>query len=122
MEGSDLSIVLCDNAFIHELNRQWRGKDKPTDVLSFPGATPEEIQRHRRAPDEVPLALGDVVISLDVVHERVGEEPDAEMKEITRLLVHGIVHLMGHDHEKEAEAARMERMEREILSALSETD
>lgn len=121
MEKSDLSIVLCDNAFIHDLNRQWRQKDKPTDVLSFPGAAPEEIQRHRRDPDAVPLALGDVVINLDVVHERVGDEPTSEMEEIVRLLVHGVAHLMGHDHEKTADAVRMERLEREILSALSET-
>lgn len=81
----------------------------------------EEIQRHRHAPDAIPLVLGDVVINLDIVHERVGVGFDAEIKEIQRLLVHGVVHLIGHDHETDAEAARMERVEQEILSALTET-
>lgn len=122
LEKSDLSVVLCDNAFIQDLNRQWRKKDAPTDVLSFAAATPDEIQRHRKNPDAFPLVLGDVVISLDIVHERVGDEPAAEMQEITRLLVHGIVHLMGYDHEEDTQAQRMERLERDILSAMGQPD
>jgi len=117
LEKSELSLVFCDNAFIQDLNRQWRQKDRPTDVLSFPAAEPAEVERHRKAPEKNPLVLGDVVISLDVVHERVGE--DGETQEIARLLVHGIVHLIGHDHENDADAERMETIEREILDVIS---
>ncbi len=117
LEKSELSIVFCDNAFIRNLNQQWRQKDQPTDVLSFPGAEPAEIGRHRRDPEGSPLVLGDVVISLDVVHERVGEE--GEMQEIARLLVHGIVHLIGHDHINDDDAERMETIEQEILGVIS---
>lgn len=117
LEKSELSLVFCDNTFIQNLNRQWRQKDRPTDVLSFPAAEPAEVERHRKDPEQNPLVLGDVVISLDVVHERVGEE--GEIHEIARLLVHGIVHLIGHDHENDADAERMETVEREILEVIS---
>lgn len=117
MERSELSLVFCDNAFIRDLNRQWRGKDRPTDVLSFPGAEPAELERHRKDPEANPLILGDIVISLDVVHERVGE--DGEMQEIVRLLIHGLAHLMGGDHENDADAARMEAVEGELAGVVA---
>lgn len=117
MERSELSVVLCDNAFIHDLNRQWRQKDRPTDVLSFPAADAAEIDAHRQEPDGHPLVLGDVVISLDVVHERVGEA--GEIQEISRLLVHGITHLLGHDHEKDDDAQKMEIVEKELWGLIS---
>ncbi len=117
MERSELSLVLCDNAFIHELNLQWRGKDRPTDVLSFSGAEPAAIERHRRDPEANPLVLGDIVISLDVVHERVGD--DGEIQEIIRLLIHGLVHLMGSDHVNDADAARMEAVEEELAGVVA---
>ncbi|MBU1070206.1 rRNA maturation RNase YbeY [Myxococcota bacterium] len=117
LEKSELSVVLCDNAFIQDLNRQWRQKDRPTDVLSFPAAEVAEVEAHRRDPDGHPLVLGDVVISLDVVHERVGE--DGEIQEISRLLVHGITHLMGYDHINDADAKRMETVEKELWGVIS---
>lgn len=116
MERSELSLVFCDNPFIQRLNREWREKDRPTDVLSFPAAEPAELEAHRRDPGANPLVLGDIVISLDVVHERVGEAD--ETREIARLLIHGIVHLLGHDHEQDNEAVRMERLEGELLEGV----
>ena len=116
MERSELSLVFCDEPFIWRLNREWRGKDRPTDVLSFPAAEPADVDAHRRNPEANPLVLGDIVISLDVVHERVGEEE--EMREILRLMVHGLVHLLGHDHEQDDEADRMERFEGELLEVV----
>jgi len=86
-------------------------------VLSFPAAEVAEVEAHRRDPDGHPLVLGDVVISLDVVHERVGE--DGEIQEISRLLVHGITHLMGYDHINDADAKRMETVEKELWGVIS---
>ena len=123
----ELSVVLTDDEHIRELNRTWRGVDAPTDVLSFPLHEPGEI-----GPDVA--ALGDVVVSLPYaeqtlasgahlrrVAENLGVDPDALQwtleDEVEFLLVHGLLHLVGHDHAEPDEADRMRAEERRVWLA-----
>ena len=96
---------------IRELNRQYRNKDKPTDVLSFPLA------------DEVcPTLLGDVVISIDTARRQARQRKRAFADELRALLIHGILHLLGYDHEvSDSEAVRMRRKERELKALLQQS-
>ena len=89
VENSELSILLTDDEEIRELNRTYRGKDRPTDVLSFPIG--EEVAGR--------LILGDVVISLDTARRQAEELGHTLEEEVSRLLAHGIIHLLGYDHE-----------------------
>lgn len=84
---TEISVVLCDNKFIRELNQQYRGKDKPTDVLSFPA--------------NMDFFLGDIVISLEKAREQATK---GLVKELEMLLCHGLLHLLGYDHEESDEA------------------
>jgi probable rRNA maturation factor len=105
---ADLSILVVTDGVIRGLNRKWRGKDKATDVLSFPLVDPPGSGPH----------LGDVVVSLDtaVRRARSGRRPlDAELE---RYLAHGLLHLLGHDHERPADAARMAEQEEALVGAL----
>jgi len=109
--GAELSVLLVSDAEMQRLNRDWRGKDRPTDVLAF-----AQGEGAGGAPDGL---LGDVVISVDTARRqaRAGRRrlgPEAE-----RLLVHGLLHLLGYDHERSArEASRMRRKERELAGWL----
>ncbi len=100
---AELSVVLCDDAFIHPLNAQWRGVDRPTDVLSFP-------------LDEGPV-LGDVIISVQTAAQRLNPNWALE-DECLFLLVHGVLHLIGHDHHEPAERAVMEAAEQALWTGL----
>lgn len=97
----ELSIVLCDDAFIRELNREWRGKDAATDVLSF--------------GQDDPVVLGDVVISVETAAR---QAPGTLEEELRVLLVHGLCHLLGFDHENEQDAAEMREREGEMLAGI----
>lgn len=94
IEGIEISITLTDNQTIKELNKQWRNKDKPTDVLSFP--MEDSIGYKYRL-------LGDVVISLPFAKKQAEEIGFSYKEEILRLLIHGILHLLGYDHERSKE-------------------
>nr|WP_254799240.1 rRNA maturation RNase YbeY [Falsochrobactrum sp. TDYN1] len=112
---SELSLVFTDDASIQALNAQWRGKDRPTNVLSFP-AFPV------KAGDQPGPMLGDIIIARETVErEALGEGKPLE-NHLTHLIVHGFLHLLGYDHETEEEAEEMERFEREILHALAIPD
>jgi len=93
---SELSVVLCDDAYIHELNRQHRGKDKPTDVLSFPQAEFESPEEPESGHDLG--LLGDVVISLETALRQASSRRRPLEAEVIFLLAHGVLHLVGHDH------------------------
>ena len=108
----ELSVLLCDDATIHPLNRDWRGKDRPTDVLSF-------SQCERRPAPGAAVMLGDVIISLDTAQTQADGRGHALAHEVRVLLVHGICHLLGYDHERDDDAEVMEAQERELLVALS---
>lgn len=111
LEEGELSVVLCDDAFIHPLNRDWRGKDKPTDVLSF-------AQREGDEADPDDPVLGDVIISVETAARQAGERGHSLGHELRVLLVHGVLHLLGYDHEVDEEAEEMEALERDLLGEL----
>jgi probable rRNA maturation factor len=108
-EDVEISIVLCDNAFIHPLNKMYREKDRPTDVLSF-------SQREGEFANPNDPVLGDVILSLEQASIQAKERSIPFTQELSLLLVHGILHLLGYDHIKEDEAEIMEAKERKILS------
>ena len=112
---SELAIVLTDDAAIRELNRRWRGRDKPTNVLSFPahGLAP---------PGSGPRPLGDVVIAYETMAREAQEQGLPLEHHLTHLAVHGFLHLLGYDHESDTEAETMERLERDILACLDVPD
>ena len=99
-----LTVVLADDAFIRRLNRDFRGHDKPTNVLSFPSGEKNY--------------LGDIILSLGTVRREAKRQGKSARDHATHLLVHGTLHLLGFDHEQEREAARMERLEIKILEKL----
>ena len=112
--GAELSLVFSDDAHVLRLNRQYRGKDSPTNVLSFPapGARPGVIG---------PL-LGDIVFAHETVAREAVEQRLAFADHLTHLIVHGFLHLLGYDHEEDGEAAVMEGMETRILGNLGIAD
>jgi probable rRNA maturation factor len=113
-EEFEASVMLTDDAHIQELNRTWRGKDKPTNVLSFPAPEPPG--------QEGPRHLGDIALA----YETLVRESEDESKELAHhfahLIVHGILHLLGYDHEVEAEADIMEALEVKALATLGIAD
>lgn len=115
--GRELSLVLTDDPAIRALNAQWRGQDKPTDVLSFPlDESAEGVDGP--VPELEGGPLGDIVISLDTAARQAAEHGLSLDEELTFLLVHGLCHLLGHDHGAPDEAASM-RLEEDRLLALA---
>jgi probable rRNA maturation factor len=112
---TELAIVLGNDSAIKALNRDWRGQDAPTNVLSFPAATPRKTRR----PSPY---IGDIVIA----YETTAREADAEGKpfkhHLAHLAVHGFLHLLGYDHESDRDARQMERLERKILAQMAIPD
>jgi probable rRNA maturation factor len=110
---AELSILLVDDAAIAQLNRQYLSRPGPTNVIAFP-------MREGEFADVSPRLLGDVVISVETA-EREGSDSGIALEDrLDELLVHGILHLFGYDHEKnEQEAEKMIKLEKEILSELS---
>ncbi len=114
-EESELSLLFTDDAHVRALNRDWRGKDKPTNVLSFPAF---EI-----APGEaIPPLLGDIALAFETVAAEAGLENKPFDHHLTHLIVHGLLHLLGHDHEDDEEAEAMEALERASLARLAIPD
>jgi rRNA maturation RNase YbeY len=121
-EVNEIHLVLTDDARIRILNREYRKKDKATDVLSFPQFDPREISGRTRKRAVAPSPyLGDLVISSETTLKQAKEFGVTKRAELMRLLVHGVLHLCGYDHEKvpPAEAQRMRRRERYIRTKLS---
>lgn len=113
--ATELSLVFTDDENIRELNAEWRGKDKPTNVLSFP-AFP--VSRGGRLP---PM-LGDIVLAFETVEREAGEEGKPFEAHLAHLICHGFLHLLGYDHEAEADAEEMEGAERRVLARLAIPD
>lgn len=113
-EPSEACIALSSDAHVQRLNAGYRGQDKPTNVLSFP------------APDSpVPQAvrfLGDVVLARETVAREAGERGIPMVDHVRHLAVHGLLHLLGYDHDSEDDAVRMERLETDILAGLGIAD
>lgn len=111
--SAELSIRLVDSAEGRELNQQYRGKDYATNVLSFPVELPSGIK--------LPL-LGDLVVCAPVVGREAVAQGKSPRDHYAHLTVHGVLHLLGHDHKIEADAERMEAIERRILAGLGIAD
>jgi probable rRNA maturation factor len=112
---SELSIVFSDDAHMRELNAGWRGKDKPTNVLSFPAFPPAR-------GSIMPPMLGDIVLAWETVFREAELEGKRLEHHITHLVVHGLLHLLEHDHQTDAEADAMEALERRVLARLAIPD
>lgn len=115
---SELAVMLTDDTGIRTLNRNWRGIDKPTNVLSFPALQPRGAQK----PDDAPRMLGDIAIAYETTRKEADEEQKPFDHHLSHLAVHGFLHLIGHDHEMDQEAETMESLERDILSQLGIPD
>src|SRR3954471_18653750 len=114
LPGAELSVVLTDDAGIRALNAAWRGKDKATNVLSFPAAAPKGVAR-------APL-LGDIVLAYETIADEATTQAITLDAHVVHLVVHGLLHLFGHDHETEDEARTMEGLETAILARLAIDD
>ena len=110
---SEVTVRLVDEAESHELNLTYRGKDKPTNVLSFPFEAPPGI--------ELPL-LGDLIICRQVVEQEAAEQGKSPEAHWAHMVVHGTLHLLGYDHIEDEEAEEMEALETEIMLALGYPD
>lgn len=113
LDGSELSILLCDDSQIRELNSEHRKKDKPTDVLSFPQAEFREPEVLRKGHDL--RLLGDVVISLDTAERQAKGRRRSLEDEVRFLLAHGILHLFGYDHATKEEKTVMTKRTRQLV-------
>lgn len=114
-----ICLRLCDEAESQELNNTYRGQDKPTNVLSF-GVIPEDLGLNKVAPEEVPL--GDLAICWPVLLTQATEQKKQPMHHLSHLFIHGVLHLLGHDHEDPAEAAGMEALEVRALDVMGIAD
>jgi len=113
--GSELSVLFTGDEQIKALNWEWRGKDKATNVLSFPA-----FASTRSGP--IPPLLGDIVLAAQTVKREALEEGKTFQSHLTHLIIHGFLHLVGYDHETDAEAEEMEEVERRALARLAIPD
>jgi probable rRNA maturation factor len=113
LKDGEVGILLTDDAHVRELNRKWRAKDAPTNVLSFlsPFSKPGE-----------PRFLGDVVLACETVMREAAAEGKPADHHLAHLVVHGVLHLLGHDHASDGEAEAMERQERAALANVGVPD
>jgi probable rRNA maturation factor len=116
----ELGVRLTGDKQVRELNSQWRGKDKPTNVLSFSMAEPDELDDD--APDGPELMLGDIVLARGVCAAEAEEKAISIEDHASHLLVHGTLHLLGYDHHDDAAAADMEAREVRALARLGIAD
>jgi probable rRNA maturation factor len=114
LDGAEASVILADDALIRSLNSTYRGKDKPTNVLSFPFQLPPG------APHK--SILGDVVLSAETIQREAAERGIAPVHHLQHLVIHGLLHFLGFGHETDTEAEEMERLETDILATLGISD
>jgi probable rRNA maturation factor len=115
---AELAVKLTDDAGIRTLNSNWRGIDKPTNVLSFPALQPTGPG----GPDDGPRMLGDIAIAYETTRKEADDEQKPFDHHLSHLAVHGFLHLIGYDHEKDDDAEAMETLEQEILAQLGIPD
>jgi probable rRNA maturation factor len=115
---AELAVMLTDDSGIRTLNNNWRGIDKPTNVLSFPALQPTGTA----TPSDVPRMLGDIAIAYETTRKEADDEEKPFDHHLSHLAVHGFLHLIGYDHETDDDAEAMEALEREILAQLGVPD
>jgi probable rRNA maturation factor len=119
---AELAVVLTDDAAIRTLNRDWRGVDKPTNVLSFPVHRAAAAAKPARGASAAPTPLGDIVLAYETVEREAADEGKPFDHHLAHLAVHGFLHLLGFDHERDSEADAMEELETRILQRLNVAD
>lgn len=112
----EVNIKLTDDSEIQILNREFRGKDKPTNVLSFPGMTDEDLDY---LPDDTHFHLGDIALAFETINREAEDQEKTLQNHVLHLTVHGLLHLLGFDHETDDEATEMETLEVDILAKQS---
>jgi probable rRNA maturation factor len=112
--GGEVSIVLTNDSSIRALNRDWRGIDKPTNVLSFPAAGQKSGEDAR--------LLGDIIIAYETLERECDDENRIFLHHLAHLAVHGFLHLIGYDHETDTKAEEMEGLESKIMTRLNMPD
>lgn len=117
----EISIRLTDDAEVQTLNRDYRHKDKPTNVLSFPMIAPDLLDTVANT-DDGEVLLGDIVLAHGVCTAEADDKGIALPAHVTHLIVHGTLHLLGYDHQGQAEAEVMEQIERDVLASLGIAD
>ncbi len=118
----EISVRLTTDDEVHALNNQYRGKDKPTNVLSFPMVQPDLLDTVSQNSDDGELLLGDIVLAHGVCAAEAAERGISTADHATHLLVHGTLHLLGYDHMTDDEAESMEEIERQALASLGIAD
>ncbi|NJR78796.1 rRNA maturation RNase YbeY [Sphingomonas corticis] len=118
----EVSVRLASDEEVHTLNRQYRGKDKPTNVLSFPMVQPDLIATVTQNSDDGEVLLGDIVLAHGVCAAEAAERGISVDHHATHLMVHGALHLLGYDHLTDDEGDAMEEIERAALSDLGIAD
>jgi probable rRNA maturation factor len=114
---AEIAVMLTDDAGMRTLNSNWRGIDKPTNVLSFPA-----LPASPGGPDDAPRMLGDIAIAYQTTRKEADDEQKPFDHHLSHLAVHGFLHLIGYDHEKDDDAEAMETLEQEILAHLGIPD
>lgn len=121
----ELGVVLADDALVHRLNRDYRGRDKPTNVLSFAlQDAPDHPVGDDPVQDEpgIPILLGDVILAYETCEAEALTQGKPLADHVSHLVVHGVLHLLGYDHESDDDAEQMERLETRILEGLGIAD
>jgi probable rRNA maturation factor len=118
---AEVSVLLADDATVRRLNADYRGRDRPTNVLSFP-MFEDPLARNPAATPAGAVPLGDIVLAFETVRDEAEAEAKPFPHHVSHLLIHGCLHLLGYDHEEAAAAARMEGLERDILALLGIPD
>ena len=113
--GAELSALFCDDAAIRVLNRDWRGFDKPTNVLSFPS-----VHGSEQLADAA--TLGDLAVAQETCAREAAEDGKSLEDHVRHLIVHGVLHLLGYDHQDDEEAEEMEAIERRALARIGVAD
>lgn len=114
-DNTEVSVTFVDDSRIHELNLEFRGKDRPTDVLSFPLLEGDALAAEPEAG--MPRMLGDIVVSVETAKRQAAEYGHSLEREIGFLLIHGLLHLLGEDHETPEQEDRMRERQRQVLEA-----
>jgi len=111
----EVSMVFTDSGIVKQLNRDYRGVDEPTDVLAFPMLLQDKADSSFVLPPDGVTRLGEVIISYPQAVAQAGEQGHSPERELALLIVHGILHLLGYDHEKPEEEDEMRKREKELL-------
>jgi probable rRNA maturation factor len=124
---AEMSLVLADDALVQTLNRDYRDKDKPTNVLSFAlldgsDDSDDDTDDVLAREEGMPILIGDVILAFETVQREAREQGKSIENHLTHLVIHGVLHLLGYDHQSDPDADRMERLETSILARMGIAD